>query len=79
MSAQTVFPQPLCPPVFLVLELLLVADFPGPDAQDLGGRVALDAALQDGDNFGGELRGGAGAVRYGGGLEAVELVQDIVY
>jgi hypothetical protein len=55
MSAQRILPEPLCPPVFLMLELLLVADFAGTDAQvahareqveaDFGGWVALDAAL----------------------------------
>jgi hypothetical protein len=89
MSAQRVLPEPLCPPVFLMLELLLVADFAGPDAQvahareqveaDFGAGVALDAALQDRNDFGGELRGCAGAVGYRGGLEAVEFVEGVVY
>jgi hypothetical protein len=89
MPAQTILPEPLRSSVFLVLELLLVANLAGPDAQvahageqveaDFGARVALDAALQDGNDLVRELRGGAGAMGDGGGLEAVEFVECVVY
>jgi hypothetical protein len=46
---------------------------------DFGGGVALDAALEDGDDFIGELFGFARAVGYGGGLEAVEFEECVVY
>jgi hypothetical protein len=55
MSSQRILPQPLCAPVFLLLEFLLIADLAGANAQvtyagheveaDFGGGVAGDAAL----------------------------------
>ena len=35
--------------------------------------------MEDGDYFVGEFGGGAGAVRYRGGLEAIEFVEFVVY
>jgi len=88
MSPQTIFPQPLRAAIFLLLELLLVANLARPNAQvahageqveaDLGGGVARDAALEDGDDVLGEGGGWAGAVGDGVGLEAVEFVEGVV-
>jgi hypothetical protein len=41
--------------------------------------VAVDAALEDGDDGVGEVLRGAGSVGDGGGLEAVEFVEGVVY
>jgi hypothetical protein len=89
MPPQRILPHPLCAFALLGLERVRVADFARPDARvlyageqveaDFCGRVAGDAALEDGDDFVGEFRGGAGAVADGGGLEAVEFVEGVVY
>ena len=89
MPAQGILPQPLRAAVLLGLELVFVADGTRANAQVLHagheveanfcGGVARDAALEDGDDFGGEGGGGAGAVGYWGGLETVEFVERVVY
>jgi hypothetical protein len=89
VSPQRVLPQPLCTLVLLLLELFLVANLARPQAEiaharhqveaDLGGGVAADAALQDGDDLLGEFARGARAVGNGRGLQAIELVELVVY
>jgi hypothetical protein len=78
VSPQRVLPQPLCTLVLLLLELFLVANLTRSQAEiahtgheveaDLGGGVAADAALQDGDDLLGEFARGARAVGDGRGL-----------
>jgi len=78
MSPQGILPQPARALVLLLLQAVLVADLARPDAQiahagheveaDFCLGVACDAALEHGDDFVGEVGGGAGAVEDGGGL-----------
>jgi hypothetical protein len=89
VSPQRILPQPLCTLVLLLLELFLVANLARSQAEiahagheveaDLGGGVAADAALQDGDDLLGEFARGARAVGDGCGLQAIELVELVVY
>jgi hypothetical protein len=89
VSPQRVLPQPLCTLVLLLLKLLLVANLTRSYAEithagheveaDLGGGVAANAALQDGDDLLGELAGGAGTVGDGRRLQTIELIELVVY
>jgi hypothetical protein len=88
MPPERVLPQPLGADILLLLETILVTELAGTDAQvthagheveaNLVLGIAGNAAVQDVDDLGGELLGGTGAMRDGGGLQAVELVQGIV-
>jgi hypothetical protein len=88
MPPERVLPQPLGADILLLLETVLVTKLAGAYAQvahagheveaDLVLGVAGDAAVQDVDDLSGELLSGAGAVRDGGGLQAVELVEGVV-
>lgn len=88
MPPERILKQPVAPLPLLPLQELGVAKLAGADAQvpahgeeveaDLRGRVAGDAALQHVDDLRGEGLRGAGAVRDGRLLEAVELVEHAV-
>ena len=88
MPPERVLPQPLGADILLLLEAVLVTKLAGAYAQvahagheveaDLVLGVAGDATVQDVDDLGGELLGGAGAVRDGGGLQAIELVEGVI-